>query len=219
MSLLVCELAQARSSFKSPPKRRTASDRRLLHDDEARSLKVLHKPLGDDLRHDLVGVVDSLAALEEEGECERGCAMSLGSAGRRTFGRVGHCARIADRLEHNKNWSRDGAIQPKQQETAMTHFNSTEILEFLFKNDGLISFEKAVPAGRLKRDFIPLCARDGRAMGLTTPAGYSTTHIELPRVMFDDLIAAALIEQDRPEDSDGRILFRLTVDGRTRAAT
>jgi hypothetical protein len=102
--------------------------------------------------------------------------------------------------------SRDSAIQAisKQRETTVTHFNSTEILEFIHKHDGLISFEKAVPGGQLKRDFISLCARDGRAIGLTTPAGFSTTHVELPRVMFDDFIAAALIEQDRPEDSDGR---------------
>ena len=36
--------------------------------------------------------------------------------------------------------------------------------------------------------------------------------------MFDDFVAAAFIEQDRVEDSDGRVLFRLTADGRSRAA-
>jgi hypothetical protein len=100
----------------------------------------------------------------------------------------------------------------------MTRFNSTEILEFIHNHDCLISFEKAVPSGRLKRDFICLVASEGRAIGLTTLGGISATHIELPRAIFDDFIAASLIERDRPEDSDGRILFRLTVDGRTRAA-
>ena len=100
----------------------------------------------------------------------------------------------------------------------MTHFNSTEILEFIQKHDCLISFEKAVPSGRLKRDFISIVTREGRAIRLTTPTGYSSTPIELPRAMFDDFVAASLIEQDRPEDSDGRIFFRLTADGRTRAA-
>ncbi len=37
-----------------------ASDRRALHDDEAGSLKMLHKPFCDDLRHDIVRVSDSL---------------------------------------------------------------------------------------------------------------------------------------------------------------
>jgi hypothetical protein len=43
---------------------------RLLHHDEARALQMLHEPLGDDLGHDLVGVVDALAALEAQGEGE-----------------------------------------------------------------------------------------------------------------------------------------------------
>jgi DNA-binding PadR family transcriptional regulator len=37
-------------------------------------------------------------------------------------------------------------------------------------------------------------------------------------VWFDDLNKESLIEQDRPEHSDGRIFFRLTAEGRARAA-
>jgi hypothetical protein len=36
--------------------------RRFLHDHEAGSPQMLDQPLGDDLGHDLVGVVDALAA-------------------------------------------------------------------------------------------------------------------------------------------------------------
>ena len=50
-------------AFVSSPERCGADFRRPLHDDEAGALKVLHKPPGDDLRHDLVGVVDALPAL------------------------------------------------------------------------------------------------------------------------------------------------------------
>jgi hypothetical protein len=38
------------SSLKAPPERRSASDRRLLHDNEARAFKMLDKPLRDDLK-------------------------------------------------------------------------------------------------------------------------------------------------------------------------
>jgi hypothetical protein len=32
---------------------------------------VLHKPPGDDLGHDLIGIVDALAAMEAQGEGQR----------------------------------------------------------------------------------------------------------------------------------------------------
>ena len=51
----------------SPSKRRVTAERRLPHDDEARSLQVLDDPLGGDLRHDFVGVMDALAALIAQG--------------------------------------------------------------------------------------------------------------------------------------------------------
>ena len=43
------------------------------------SLKVLNKPLGDDLRHDLIGVVDALAAAKRSANA-RAAARSFGSA-------------------------------------------------------------------------------------------------------------------------------------------
>ena len=61
----------AGSALETSSERRPASDRRPLHDDEARSLQVLHKALGDDRRHELVSVVDALAALKAKGERQR----------------------------------------------------------------------------------------------------------------------------------------------------
>jgi hypothetical protein len=46
--------------------RRTPADRRPLHDDEARALQALHKPLGDDPRHDLGGVMLPPAAIKAQ---------------------------------------------------------------------------------------------------------------------------------------------------------
>ena len=100
----------------------------------------------------------------------------------------------------------------------MTHFNSTEVLRFMHKHGCLISFEKAAPAGRLKRDFISLCTSDGRAVDVTAPVGFSTSASELPRDTFDDFMKASFIEQDRTENSEGRIFFRLTADGRKAAS-
>ena len=96
----------------------------------------------------------------------------------------------------------------------MTHINSTQFLEFIGKNDCLILFEKATPAGKLKREMITLATADGRAFGLQLPSGFRSTSVELPRPIFDDFLAASFIEQDRPEDEDGRIFFRLTADGK-----
>jgi hypothetical protein len=44
---------------------------RPLHDDESRSLQMLDQALGDDRRHEFVGVVNALAALKAQGEGER----------------------------------------------------------------------------------------------------------------------------------------------------
>jgi hypothetical protein len=58
-------------SLESSPDRRMAAERGFLHHDESRSLQLLGQPLGADLGHDLVGVVDALAALEAQREGER----------------------------------------------------------------------------------------------------------------------------------------------------
>src|SRR5271165_5766095 len=55
----------------SAPRRRPANPRSPLHDHEPRPLQVLHKALGDDLGHDLVGVVLPLAAIEPKRKDKR----------------------------------------------------------------------------------------------------------------------------------------------------
>ena len=46
--------------------------RRALHDDEARPVEVIDEVFGDDLGHDLVGVVGALPSLEPQRVGERG---------------------------------------------------------------------------------------------------------------------------------------------------
>lgn len=77
-------------------------------------------------------------------------------------------------------------------------------------------FEKAAPAGRLKREVISLATHDGRHLTLTTPQGFSSCPFEMPRQIFDECLAAKFIEQDGPEYPDGRVLFRLKQAGRSR---
>ena len=48
--------------------RSAAAYRRFLHHDEPRTLEVLDQALGDDRRHELVGVVRALPALKASGE-------------------------------------------------------------------------------------------------------------------------------------------------------
>ena len=97
------------------------------------------------------------------------------------------------------------------------HFGSTEYLELIDKHDCNILFEKGAPAGTLKRDLITLRSQDGRAVAMSTPAGYHACPVELSREIFDDFIAASFIKQDGSEDAQGRMTFRLTPDGRAAA--
>jgi hypothetical protein len=59
------------AALKSAPKRRGPNLRRPLHYHEASAIEILNKPFADDLGHELVGVVDALAALKAQGERER----------------------------------------------------------------------------------------------------------------------------------------------------
>jgi hypothetical protein len=63
---------------------------------------VLHKPLRDEPRHHLAGVVLPLAAVEAQRESE-GVSEVFGGGGRKAIGRVGHAATVARRQEQDKN--------------------------------------------------------------------------------------------------------------------
>jgi hypothetical protein len=87
-----------------------------------------------------------------------------------------------------------------------------DYLDLLARSNCGILFEKAVPHGRLKREFISVAASDRSRLSMSTQ-GFSSCPVEIPREIFDYFLAANYIEQYCPEDSDGRILFRLTGDG------
>jgi hypothetical protein len=53
-------------ALESPSQRRSTHVSRTLHHDKASPFQMLHKALGADLRHDFIGVVLALAALEEQ---------------------------------------------------------------------------------------------------------------------------------------------------------
>jgi hypothetical protein len=96
---------------------------------------------------------------------------------------------------------------------------STDFLTLTADNDCHLVFEKGVPAGTLKRDFISLKHRDGRDLALSTPQGYRRCPVELPRSIFDDFLAASLIREGGPADESHRIIFNLTIDGIARGLT
>ena len=63
--------------FQAPRLPRSAG----FHDDEPRPLQMLPKPLGDDLGHDLVDIVDALAPVKSQREREsRGKVRRSGGA-------------------------------------------------------------------------------------------------------------------------------------------
>jgi hypothetical protein len=84
-------------------KRRRADNRRPLHNDEARSLQMLDKALGDDRRHDLGGVMLPPAAVEAQRERES-VGEVFGGGGREAVGRVGHAAGLARRGNADRRW-------------------------------------------------------------------------------------------------------------------
>jgi hypothetical protein len=94
---------------------------------------------------------------------------------------------------------------------------STEYLELITKNPCFISFQKGVPAGKLKRELIALADHKGRLLTLRTPQGFSACPVEIPRAFFDEYLTSKYIEQYGPEDAEGRILFRITRQGEVRA--
>src|SRR5262249_41768392 len=99
-----------------------------------------------------------------------------------------------------------------------THYaiGSTEYLALIAKHDCYVVLERSFPAGRLKRDLITIKDNNGRDLELLTPRGFKRSPVELPPEMLDDFIRWGFVEQDGPEDSDGRIKFLLTADGRER---
>jgi hypothetical protein len=96
------------------------------------------------------------------------------------------------------------------------HVGSTEFLKILVERDCHLSFEKGAPFTDRKRDAVWIKTPDGRDLDLRLPNGYHSCPVELPRAIFDDFLRASLIKQDGSEDSEHRITFQLTQDGRER---
>jgi hypothetical protein len=96
--------------------------------------------------------------------------------------------------------------------------NANQYLELIHKNNYCILIEKGVPSGRLKRELITIVTPNGHALRLTTPQGFSTCPVELPRAFFDQYVAGGYVEAVGLEDSQGRILYQLTKEGQTRGS-
>ena len=93
--------------------------------------------------------------------------------------------------------------------------NSTEYLQLMTTNNVGAVLVKADPS-RFKKEVIYLGTADRCSLGFDGPLGLNTNAIEFPREIFDDFIAASLIQQDGQEDAEGRTFYRLTEDGLAR---
>ncbi len=89
------------SALEAAPKRGAADNRHPLHDHKAGALQMLDQALRYDFGHDLVGVVNALAALEAQGEGER--RGKVGRVGGRELVGVGHRRTIVEERERSKN--------------------------------------------------------------------------------------------------------------------
>lgn len=87
--------------------------------------------------------------------------------------------------------------------------NLTEYLQLMTVHNVGAVFVKA----DFKKEFIFLGNAAGQSLGITQPLGLSTNVIELPREIFDDLLAARLIKQDGEENEQGQTFYSLTEDG------
>jgi Rap1a immunity proteins len=96
------EIQTASSALVASPERRPADFRRPLHDDEAGALNVLYEAPRDNLRHDLICIVDALAALKAKCEGERRGEVGRVGGGK-LVGGVRHRPTIAEARERSKN--------------------------------------------------------------------------------------------------------------------
>ena len=84
------------SVTKSTPQRGPSCDQRAFHDHETCTLKVLDKSLGDNLGHDLIGIVDAFPTLKAQ--CERKRVGQVGGIRQsESVAVVCHNARITER--------------------------------------------------------------------------------------------------------------------------
>jgi hypothetical protein len=95
--LFELEAKGRRLAFVSAPRGGGSDLRRPLHDDKACAFQMLHKPLGDDLGHEFVGVVDALTTLIAECEGER--RGKVGQVCVRELVGVGHRRTIVEERE------------------------------------------------------------------------------------------------------------------------
>jgi hypothetical protein len=94
---------------------------------------------------------------------------------------------------------------------------SSEVLHYLATNSNChIVLQPGFPRSKLKRDLIAIRNEDGRYLAATTAAGMHWSPYPIAREILDDFIRASLVKQDGGEDSEGRLVFRLTLDGKIR---
>src|SRR5208283_495191 len=127
---------------KPAPQRRRADLRGFLHDHKPSPLKMLNKPLSDDLGHDLVRVVDALPALEAQREGDR--IGEVGRVGGRELVGVGHAGRIASGRERNKN---NYAFRPSPTGTRMSASGASGAVRHRPLSESTLSFVVRIVSG------------------------------------------------------------------------
>jgi len=93
---------------------------------------------------------------------------------------------------------------------------ASDFLKLLAENNHYLVLDRGAPTKRHKRERVWIGPSDGRHyLEDVSPSG-PTHRVELPRAILDDYLKASFIFADGPEDENGRTIYRLTQDGRTR---
>ncbi len=92
---------------------------------------------------------------------------------------------------------------------------STDYLKLLDRYDCALVLQRGAPVTRLKQDMLSLVTPDGHK--LTQSCNGFEGLVQPPRAILDDFLAQHYVAQDGPQDEEGRIIFRLTPDGRKAA--
>ncbi len=92
------------------------------------------------------------------------------------------------------------------------HINSTEYLVLLAKNDAQIVLEVDSDKLTPRRDFYYLANAAGYPLAMSS-GGFSSSYIEIPRVIIDDFLAQSFVSLET-STGIGDAVFVLTADGR-----
>jgi hypothetical protein len=88
-----------------------------------------------------------------------------------------------------------------------------QYLQLVALHDGRIVDDKNDPWRHLTPDMFPVIGADGNQI-LVPGLGVNPARLSVPSKVLRELIDRSYVEEDRAQEAPGRVVFRLTEDGR-----